>query len=274
MAQENSGGIKMTDKNDKADKGMPSLRELGIKGVEEIGVERPINNNYKKMVEISKETSPCIEEVDCSDRNDYTPLVDMENIVEDKEQIALEVEIEKKGIPIIDVERPPIPKVETDKTSYDKKTVKRMKKKEKEKTPDFSLKEDREMKAYAEQLRIKKRKGLFDWVGKKIEEWRNSFLRFLLNCKRKQDKLISHNHIIHDTSPDLKTVSVKKITEQDLKEMGRRRDFQREEDNSNTRLNAVKNKENGVVVMTAGNANDIKKQYGDNYEVVESKIKG
>lgn len=274
MAQENSGGIKMTDKPDKPDKGIPSLRELGIKGVEEIGAGRPIDNNYKKMIEISKETSPYIEEEDYSDNHDFIPLVDMENIVEDKEQIELEVEIEKKGVPIIDVERPPIPKVETDKTHYKKKTVKRREEKEKEKPPALSLKEDREMKAYAELLKIRKRKGFIDWVGKKIEEWRNSFLRFLLNYKRKRDKLISHSHITHNTSPDLKTVSAQKITEQDLKEIGRRRSFQREEDGSNIRLNAIKNKKNGVVVMTAANANDIKELYGDNCEVVESKIKG
>ena len=122
-------------------------------------------------------------------------------------------------------------------------------------------------------MNIKKRKGLFYWISKKFGEWRNSFLRFLLNYRRKRDRLSTRQHFTHESSPDLKTISTKRVTDADLKQMGRRRDFKRVEDNSNTRINAIKNKKTGVVVMTSGNANDIKERYGDDYEVVESKIK-
>ena len=98
-------------------------------------------------------------------------------------------------------------------------------------------------------------------------------LRFFLKNRRKRAKLYRHKYLTHESPPDVKTISVKTVTDDDLKMMGRKRSFQRKEDDTSPYLNAIKNKKTGSVVMFAGNVKDIRALYGDNYEVVESKIK-
>ena len=55
--------------------------------------------------------------------------------------------------------------------------------------------------------------------------------------------------------------------------MGRKNEYQREDNKSSRYVNAVRNKKTGSVVMTPSTADELKSEYNDDFQVVESKIK-
>jgi len=244
---------------------------------------KKVDSYYDEMNRIHNETSPLSKDktqpeipLECIDP-------DSENYIEEKSQIELEVEIEKKGVPIFDVERPPIPKIETDKTRYQKVTVKRKEKKS-DKLPlvddSIDLSADREMKAYVQSFKIPRKISLFKRFRKKVYDLSCKMTRFCFNIMRKiksrKRKVVS---ISHELPPDVKTKPLATVKEADLEKMGRKRGFQREQDGSPNVIQAVRNKKTGVVVMTP-RVNDYKSEIEgskkhniEDYEVVESQIK-
>jgi hypothetical protein len=209
--------------------------------------------------------------------------IDLYDDTEDKAQIEAEIDIEKHGVPVIDVERPPVSKVKTDTTPYKKVEVTRKEKKSDRKQPDnakLTLEEDREMKAYAEELKVPRRKGLLRRLRKKIYDFYCKIQRFALNRQRKKyAKVSEHYHDEHILSEDVKVVSLKIADEKSKESLGRPRGFQREEDETPKTINMIRNKKTGVVVATpniSGYKRDLKDDGKniDDYEVVESQIKG
>jgi len=242
-----------------------------------------IENNYENLKRTTEETSPLPKEpADIPVRAINPELYDY---TEDKSQIELEIEIEKKGVPIIDVERPPIPDVHTDPTPYKKIAVHRKPKKSDSKEPAYpndksELEEDREMKAFVETLRILRKKSLWQRIIKKIYDLSCKIKKIAFNVvnenKRKKIKLPTHIHKEQCLPSDIKTVALKHITESELNELGSKRKFKREGDETSNTINMVRNKKTGVVVVTPS-VKSYRAKLGDkdigNYEVVESKMK-
>ena len=232
------------------------------------------DENYYKLRKVMSETSPLPkEELDIPTRAINPDLYDY---TEDKAQIELEVEIEKRGVPIIDVERPPVPNIKTDTTPYKKVTVTRKAKKsdnEIKETCGATLREDREMKAYVEELRIPKKKSILSRIKKKLYEFYCKICRTILNINRKRVKIKEHK-----LPEGVKKISLESVTDEDLKSMGMKRGFQRDQDETSSFVNMVRNKKNGSVVATPSVSAYVKslKDRGkslDDYEVVESQIK-
>lgn len=242
-------------------------------------------NNYDKLKAVDESTSPLPkDEPDIPTR--AIPIdPDAEGEPIDKTQVEAEVEIEKHGVPVIDVERPPVPDVHTDPTKYKKVEVKRKTKKADKKrtsmedSPDFSLSEDREMKAYAEKLHVPKRKSVLVKLRKKLYDFYCKMQRFALNRQRKKfAKVSGHYHEGHRLPDNVKTCPLKSINEESAKDMGRERWYKREDDRSSSSINMVRNKKTGVVVATS-NISNYKRELKEggreveDYEVVESQIK-
>lgn len=243
-----------------------------------------IENNYDKLKKMGEETSPLPKEPhDIPTRAIDTELYDD---TEDKAQIELEVDIEKNGVPTIDVERPPIPDVHTDSTPYKKvgvaRKVKKSDGKEIEVETKLSIMEDREMKAYAEKFCIPKRKSFLQRMIKEIYDLSCKIKKIVFNVvsknKRKKIKFLHYAHDEHVLPEDMKRVNLKDATEVDINELGRKRSFKRDGDRTSDTINMVRNKKTGVVVATPSveaykvELEDNDKDAGD-YEVVESKIK-
>jgi len=237
-------------------------------------------NNYDKLRQIEAETSPLPKEpVDVPTRATDPDLYDE---TKDKAQVEAEIEIEKHGVPIIDVERPPVPDVHTDTTKYKNVGVKRKAKKSdtkkpKEATEKLSLKEDREMKAFAEKLGIPVKQSIWTKLRKKLYDLYCKINRFALNRTRKKYCKVA---LSYDEMPQpLKKVELTNVNMEELKKLGYDRKFQREGDRSPQTVNMVRNKRTGVVVATPsamvykGELEDAGQDAGD-YEVVESQIKG
>ena len=235
-------------------------------------------SSYEQMANIHAKTTPLAKEqlpyepnVECVD-----PFSDQ--YIEDRSQIELEVEIEKKGIPIIDVERPPIPKIRTDKTRYKKITVSRKSKKSdknNDKDKEYTLNEDREMKAFAETLKIPKKKRFLLELLKKLYDLYCKINKFCLNIQRKifikKKKPLSN---LHEMPAGIKRKNLAEVQPSDLQELGRQRGFQRKEDDTPNMIQAIRNKKTGVVVMIP-QVSQYRKEVKspEDFEVVESQIK-
>jgi len=241
-----------------------------------------IDNNYDNLKRIMVETSPLPKEP----YDIPTRAIDLESYdySEDKQQIELEVEIEKLGVPSFKVERPPIPKLPKSLIHYKGVKVKRFAKKGDGEVQSIngddvfenmiSLDMDREMQAYAEELKIPKRKSIFGWVLKKLYDFYCKFSRFVLNQKRKiQTKGIYGRERI--PLPNVKRVALKNVKDSDLKELGRERGFRRKEDETSDIVNVIRNKKTGVVVVTPSvyEYKKILENKVSDYEVVDSAIK-
>lgn len=76
---------------------------------------------------------------------------------------------------------------------------------------------------------------------------------------------------------DLKAVDVKKLTENDLNELGRAVHSCKVENAKiktfNSSILMVRNKKNEVLFAFSGTLDQVKSKFGDNYEIVESAIK-
>jgi hypothetical protein len=242
-------------------------------------------DNYKKMIKTEAETSPLPrEERDVATR--AIPIdTDAPDEPVDKEYIEAELDVEKHGVPVIDVERPPVPEVHTDNTKYKKVAVKRKQKRSDKKAmkaieEELSLREDREMSFYAEKMKIPKRKSLLMMISKKLYELSCKIQRFALNRQRKKlVKASKHNHEEHILPEGVKTVALKYADHTSAEELGRKRPFKRVEDDTSEKMQVVRNKRTGVVVVTPSidkfkNELDEREQNIDDYELVESQIKG
>jgi len=238
-----------------------------------------VDANYKEMQRIHRETTPLPNDPPDVQLDVIDPYSD--DYIEEKSQIELEVETSKKGIPTFTIERPAIPKVKTDKTRYKKITVNRKEKKSDQlgvmdDLMDFN--EDREMKAYVKKLKIPYKISLWKKFKKKVYDLYCKISRFWFNRTRKRIKVEKHIHD-HTLSPEVKTKPLATVEETDLKELGRERGFKRKEDRTSNRMQAVRNKKTGVVVMTPsvheykGEIEGRGNHNIDDYEVVESQIK-
>jgi len=200
----------------------------------------------------------------------------------DKSQIELEVDIEKHGVPVIDVERPPVPDVHTDETPYKKVAVKRKEKRSDRRAGHFEpvpLDRDREMAAYAEELKIPKRKSIFTALRKKIYDFSCKIRRFILNMQRKRhSRVTGHCHNEHILPENVKTLALKYADEVSAESLGRKREFTRENDRSPKTVQMIRNNKTGVVVATPNVSTyrsviEEKKLNVEDYEIVESQIK-
>lgn len=241
-------------------------------------------NNYDKLKQVAKETSPLpVEKHDIPTRVIDVDLVDD---TKDKAQLEVEVDIEKHGVPVIDVERPPVPDVKTDTTPYKKVEVARKEKRsdgKPERVEEVSLKEDREMKAFAEKLCIPKRKSLLQRLMKKLSDFGCKIHKFAFNVanrrKRKKIQIEKHTHDEHVLPEGVQTVALKVADERSTGHLGRDRSFQREGDKTSQAMQMIRNKKTGVVVATPNisayktKLEDEEKDISD-YEVVESQVKG
>lgn len=104
-----------------------------------------------------------------------------------------------------------------------------------------------------------------------------------LVSKDKLEQAVRDCHI----TPDLSTVDITDITEEDLVRLGRyvqtpiiKKDGERIsfDDSGKVKTSSrimvpIKNKKNGRVVMDCGTVEQLKNKYGDDYEIVESAIK-
>jgi len=192
-------------------------------------------NNYDKLTKTDAETSPLPKEVNEVPTRAIDP--ELYDYTEDKAQVELEVELAKTGVPVIDVERPPVPDVKTDETRYKKVEVARKAEKSdgKEKIvqgkEDVDLTKDREMKAYVETLGIAKRKSILGIISKRLYDFYCKIHRFALNRSRKKYSKVSKRYVEASSLPQpLKKVALEKANGEDLRELGTERSFQRNGD--------------------------------------------
>lgn len=237
-------------------------------------------NYYDKMREIEAETTPLPkEEFDIPTK--VIPIdPDAQDEPVDRVYVEAEVEMLKKGVPIIDVERPVIPDVKTDPTPYKKVEVNRKEKRSDKKChkDDTTLKEDREMKAYVEKLKIPKKKGIFTILQKKIYDLSCKICRFALNMQRKKYSKAVRNYDDKILPKNIRTMPLESADEKSAESLGRARAFKREDDSSSNTIQMVRNKKTGVVVATpmiSTYKEDLEEKGKDikDYEVVESQIK-
>jgi len=238
-------------------------------------------NNYERLKQIDEATSPLPkEEFDIPTR--VIPIyTDGADEPFDKVQIEAEVEIEKHGVPVIDVERPPVPEVHTDDTRYKKIPVKRKSKRSDGyiQYEDLSLEKDREMDAYAKELKIPKGKSIFIVFRKKLYELSCKIKRFALNRQRKKFLRCSrHYHEDHRLPYDVKTITLVNANDENVRDFGTKRGFRRYEDRSPSTIKMVRNNKTGVVVAISSvdsyrSTLEEKGKNIDDYEVVESQIK-
>ena len=130
------------------------------------------------------------------------------------------------------------------------------------------------MQAYAENLRIPKKKGFLLAMRKKLYDLYCKINKFALNIQRKKVKVSKHKYDTHELPSGIKTKSLVDVQRSDLEELGRKRGFQRKEDETPSSVQAIRNKKTGVVVMTpqvAQYSKDVKNP--EDFEVVESQIK-
>jgi len=236
-------------------------------------------NNYEKLKQIDEATNPLPkEEMDIPTRAIPIDPYALDEPV-DRSYVEAEVDIEKHGIPVIDVERPPVPEVHTDETRYKKVYVKRKSKRADKyvQHEEVSLKEDRLMAAYAKELKIPKCKSLLLIIRKKLYELSCKIRRLSLNVKRKKLVRASrHYHEDHSLPENVKRVPLANADDEKVNELGRLRSFKREEDRSPSRIQVIRNKKSGVVVVTPSYKSfmsNLREDEIDNYEVVESQIK-
>jgi len=185
-------------------------------------------------------------------------FVDPDKFIEHRAQIELEVEIEKKGLPVIQLERPPIPEIKTD-APYPIKKIIRLEKPE-DNTPPTPIKTEQEI--LVEELKIKKHKNIFRSMVCRIN---SVVIRLYL-------KVLSRFRKSQPIEP-LKTIPVSQITHTEALEMGRRREYVRPEDCSGPFLLTIKNKKTGVVTIAPYYSHRSLKDFGEDWEVVENLFK-
>ena len=233
--------------------------------------------NYKEMRKVHIDTTP-VKDIKSSEPPVECIDPDSDQYVEERSQMEVEIERDKKGVLIIDTKRPPTPKIKTDTTRYRKITVSRkaniLDGKIQEDVNEYSLEADREMKAYAKNLKIPKKIGVFMHIRKKVYDFYCKISKLALNIKRKTIKLGAHKHKDHALPSNIRTIGLTDVQQKDLDEMGRQRSFKRRQDETPNMINAVSNKKTGVVVMTPNvNAYRASVKNPDDFEVVESQIK-
>ena len=197
--------------------------------------------------------------------SDEVELVDPDKFVEHKSQIELEVEIEKKGFPIIQVERPPIPEIKTDPPYLVKKII-RIEKPEDNLPPEPIKTEE---KILVENLGIRKHKNFFNIIAKINRIFYRIKLFFKGGERGEKGERERKEEIIFQP----KHIPISEFTEKDAMEMGRRRDFSRDEDGSGATIIVMKNKKSGMAIVVSYRSHKSLEGFGEDWEVVESIFK-
>lgn len=203
--------------------------------------------------------------------NEEVDLVDPDKFVEHKAQIELEVEVEKKGLPIIQVERPPIPEITTNPPYWVKKIsrVEGIEKPEDKLPPEVIKTEEEKL---IENLGIKKRRNFFFNIIAKINR---IFYRIWLVFKgrEKVEKVEKGGIEEKESLFQPKRISISEFTEKDAEEFGRKRDYVRDEDGSGPIIVTMKNKNSGIVIVVPYYSHRSLEGFGEEWEVVENLIK-